>query len=247
MHRSELIRRVDGIHWYHQMDLGQGIRTPGVNNPALTLPRLHLPELTGRSVLDIGAWDGFYSLEAERRGSARVLATDSFSWGGAGWGSKEGFNLAREALRSEVEDRTIDVMELSPQAVGTFDVVLFLGVLYHLRDPMTALERVASVTSNQLILETEVDMLLTRRPAAAVYPNRELNNDPTNWFGFNPPAVLALLKSCGFRRAEVVWSRTAMSRLAGWVKHLPRSSGRRSLTDSLQRNLVVPNDVWSRS
>ena len=69
-----------------------------------------------------------------------------YSWHGAGWGTKAGFTLAREALGSRVEDIDIDVMDLSPERVGTFDVVLFLGVLYHLRHPFLALERVASVT-----------------------------------------------------------------------------------------------------
>ena len=67
------------------------------------------------SVLDVGAWDGFFSFEAERRGAARVLAIDSFSWEGDGWGSKAGFELAHEALGSRVESRTIDVLDLSPR------------------------------------------------------------------------------------------------------------------------------------
>ena len=59
-------------------------------------PRLKLPKrLDGRTVLDVGAWDGFYSFEMERRGAAKVLATDHFCWGGNGWASQDGFNLAR--------------------------------------------------------------------------------------------------------------------------------------------------------
>jgi len=164
-----------------------------------------MPErLDGKSVLDIGAWDGFYSFEAERRGAARVLATDEFSWGGGGWGSKDGFELARRALRSRVQDLKVDVLDLSPDRIGMFDLVLFLGVLYHMRNPMLALERVFNVTRNQLILETHVDMLWTRRPAMAFYPNDELQRDPTNWCGPNPAAVKAMLHAVGFRQVKRV-------------------------------------------
>jgi len=74
-----LRREVASIKWYHNIDLGHGIVTPGIDNTPKKLGRLHFPErLDGKTVLDIGAWDGFFSFEAERRGAARVLATDSY-------------------------------------------------------------------------------------------------------------------------------------------------------------------------
>ena len=79
------------------------------------------------TVLDIGSWDGFFAFEAERRGASRVLATDSFCWNGDGWGTKDG-SIARKVFNSKVEDLEIDVLELSPEKVGTFDLVLCLGV-----------------------------------------------------------------------------------------------------------------------
>lgn len=161
-------------------------------------------DLTGSSVLDIGAWDGFFSFAAERRGAQRVLATDSFCWDGGGWGTKAGFDLARRALNSKVEDKRIEVIDLSPDTVGVFDVVLFLGVLYHMKHPLLALERVASVTRTQLIMQTQVDMLAVARPAMAFYPGTELNGDPTNWVGPNPAAVVAMLQLVGFTRVEIL-------------------------------------------
>jgi tRNA (mo5U34)-methyltransferase len=133
-----------------------------------------------------------------------VLATDSFSWGGGGWGSQAGFNLARRTLGSKVEDLRIDVMDLSPERVGSFDVVLFLGVLYHLRHPLLALERIASVSRGLLIVETVVDMLDCSRPAAAFYPDRELNNDPTNWWAPNLPALHGMLHAAGYGSVETI-------------------------------------------
>jgi tRNA (mo5U34)-methyltransferase len=200
-----LRREVNAIQWWHSIDLGHGIVTPGPDPTPARLPELQIPhDLTGLRVLDIGAWDGFFSFEAERRGAARVLATDSFCWGQGGWGTKAGFELARRALRSRVEDLTIDPLDLSAERIGTFDLVLFLGVLYHMRHPLLALERVFSVTRGQLILNTQVDLAAIDRPAIAFYPDRELNNDPTNWCGPNPAAVVAMLRVVGFRDVRIV-------------------------------------------
>jgi tRNA (mo5U34)-methyltransferase len=207
MDATTLREQVEAIRWYHTIDLGQGVVTRGVDDSACRLARLDLPALHGRTVLDIGAWDGFFSFEAERRGASRVVATDSYSWHGVGWGTgngKAGFELARSALGSRVEDVDIDVMDLSPERIGTFDVVLFLGVLYHLPHPLLALERIASVTRDLLILETVIDMVGFRRPAVAFYPTRELNNDPTNWWGPNAPAVEGMLRTVGFTRVRLV-------------------------------------------
>jgi tRNA (mo5U34)-methyltransferase len=176
-----------------------------VDDPASRLDALHIPEdLSGKTVLDIGAWDGFFSFEAERRGAKRVLATDSYCWSGEGWGTKEGFDTARRVLGSSVEDHEIDVMDLSPERVGTFDVVLFIGVLYHLRHPFLAIERVASVTDGLLILDTHTALVNEQRPMMLFYPTNELNDDYTNWWGANPPAVEAMLRDVGFTHVDRV-------------------------------------------
>ncbi len=221
---EDLRSRVAELRWYHTIDLGHGVVTPGADDSPVRLARLALPSsLAGRTVLDIGAWDGFFSFEAERRGAARVVATDSYSWLGPGWGTKAGFRLAREALGSRVEDLDIDVMELTPERVGTFDVVLFLGVLYHLRHPLLALERVASVTRDLLVVETVVDMVDFSRPAVAFYPDRELNSDPTNWWGPNVPAVHGMLRSVGFQHVRTVARpASALYRAARTVVHRAR-------------------------
>jgi tRNA (mo5U34)-methyltransferase len=205
MNREALRQRVAAHRWFHRIDLGDGLITPGIDDSPGKLARLRLPaSLAGRTVLDVGAWDGFFAFEAERRGAARVLAVDSFCWSGDGWGKKAGFELAREALGSKVEDAEIEVLDLDPARIGTFDVVLFLGVLYHMRHPLLALEKVAAVTQGLLVLETKVDFLHVHRPAAAFYPEKELNNDPTNWWGPNPAALTAMLRAVGFSRVEIV-------------------------------------------
>jgi hypothetical protein len=77
-----LQREVNAIKWWHAIDLGNGIVTPGPDPTPARVSELQIPrDLTGLSVLDVGAWDGFFSFEAERRGASRVLATDSFAGG----------------------------------------------------------------------------------------------------------------------------------------------------------------------
>jgi tRNA (mo5U34)-methyltransferase len=239
MDRSDLQSRVAELRWYHSIDLGHGIVTPGVDDTPVRLARLDLPaSLTGKSVLDIGAWDGFFSFEAERRGASRVVASDYYSWHGGGWGTKKGFELARQALNSRVEDADIDVMDLSPDRVGMFDIVLFLGVLYHLRHPLLALERIFAVTRERLVVETVVDMVGVRRPAAAFYPGRELNADPTNWWGPNVPAVEALLRAAGFTRVRTVTpQRSALYRSARAIHH--RLHGLNSLAAAFRQDRAV--------
>ncbi len=206
MNADQIKAAIQDITWYHQIDLGSGIVTPGTDNTLARLAMIGLPEdLRGRTVLDIGAWDGAFSFEAERRGADRVVAVDSFCWNGEGWGSKQGFDTARRLLHSRVEDREVEVLDLSPDTVGVFDLVLCLGVLYHMQHPLLALERVASVCRGQLILWTHVDMLDCDRPAAAYYPGTELNDDPTNWWGPNPAAVSGMLGTAGFTRAEMTY------------------------------------------
>jgi tRNA (mo5U34)-methyltransferase len=202
----ELRREVAAIRWFHTIDLGDGVVTPGEDASPEKLRRIHLPpDLSGKTVLDVGAWDGFYSFEAERRGAERVVAIDPNAWRapvGAGnpWSGRQGFDLARRALGSKVEDVDIGLEELAPERIGTFDVVLFLGVLYHLPDPLPVLERVSALARELLILETQVDLMWTRRPAMAHYPGSELLGDASNWWGPNPPLVEALLRAHGFTR-----------------------------------------------
>lgn len=218
MNVDALRAEVAEIDWWHTIDLGHGVVTPGRDETPARLPLLQLPQsLAGLTVLDIGAWDGFYSFACERRGAARVVAADQFAWQKLGTG-RRGFDCARRALDSSVEPLELDVLDLSPEAAGgRYDLVLFLGVLYHVRDPLLALEHVASVTSSSLVLETHVDCLTTRRPAAAFYPADELYGDATNWWGPNLPALVGMLHAVGFERCDVVHVTPRVQRLRNAV------------------------------
>lgn len=200
---SVLEDAVSEIDWFHTIDLGNGVVTPG-KITCMSAEQLGIGDLTGKTVLDIGAWDGYYSFLCEQHGAKRVLATDSVVWSGGWRTGKAGFQAARRALNSKVDDMTIDVMDLRPDVPGRFDVVLFLGVLYHLRHPLLALERIFDLVGEQLIMETHVDLLDYDRPGAVFYPGTELAGDPTNWWGPNPLAVEGMLKAVGFREVKTI-------------------------------------------
>ena len=210
MEKAALEAEMSRIDWFHRIDLGDGIVTPGVDRTEEKLRFVSLPErMDGLSVLDIAAWDGFFSFEAERRGATRVVAMDWTMWQGD---SKRGFDLARWALDSRVEDVHLDVMDLTPERVGTFDVVFFLGVFYHLEDPLGALRRVASVCRQKLIVESLVDKIYSRRPSLAFYPGDTENGDASNWFAPNPPALHEMLGEVGFSRVQTVARRSLWHR-----------------------------------
>jgi tRNA (mo5U34)-methyltransferase len=201
---------IAGIHWWHTIDLGDGVVTPGKDNSPAKLKRLQMPaNMAGKSFLDIGAWDGFFSFEAEKRGSTNVLATDKFVWEGnllpvMPRCSKEGFLTARDLLNSKVRDMNIDPFEMTPENLGLWDVVLLAGVIYHVKHPWLLIEKMAAVTREMLILETETDCNLMRRPAIALYRKGELGGDDTNWCGPNIPALKNMLLDSGFRRIDVI-------------------------------------------
>jgi tRNA (mo5U34)-methyltransferase len=220
---SSISAKVNQYWWWHSIDLGNGIVTPGQKTPEIHAAEsaafFNPIKMAGTSVIDIGAFNGFYSFEAKRRGAKRVLANDHFSWNHERLRGRETFDFARSVLNLDVEAMDLDVPHLTADKVGTFDVVLFLGVFYHLFDPIEGLGRAASLAEEVLVVETHTDLGDLDRPAMVMYPGCELNNDPTNWWGPNNACIMALLKTMGFFRID---GPTAFSERA--VFHAWRSS-----------------------
>lgn len=208
--------------WRHRITLPGGIVTPGTQDTLTAGVYFGIPDdLTGKSVLDIGCSDGYFSFECERRGAAHVLAIEDFS--SVFVDAPIGFNVAHRLLGSQVEFRQMDLFDLDPRVVGAFDLVLFLGVLYHLRHPLLALERIASVCRGQLIIETliapeprRLERLVAgrfgRRSARYMkfYEGDEVNRDPTNWWPPSPAGMLAMLRSCGFCDVQMLLRSTGV-------------------------------------
>lgn len=196
--------RIDRVPvWHHSYELPGGVWTKGPFKPGDRLARIGLPErLDGKTVLDVGAWDGFYTFECERRG-AQVTSADT--WNPEHLVTSEGYAIAHRVLKSSAKPVQVSVHDLDPAVHGRFDVVLFLGVLYHLTNPFEALQKLRAVTKHTLIVETASDMRLTSTPALGFYPGSELENDNTNWFAPNAQALEGMCRAAGFREAKLYW------------------------------------------
>ena len=208
MSGATLQQRIDALKWCHPLELG-GIQTRPQwhvrRRFARRLKFLQIPEdLTGKSVLDIGAWDGFFSFECERRGAARVLAIDTFAWDHYG---KDGFLLAHETLQSKVEHRRLAAEDIDVATLGTFDVVLFLGVFYHLRSPISVLERLRGVTAGTLICETHalVPAFHEHYPLVSFFPGDGFELGGPYEFCSLPTleALQQMLRAAGFTTIDV--------------------------------------------
>lgn len=169
--------RVEAQSWYHTIDLGDGLVTPGWFDLRPHVHRYGLPErLAGLRVLDVGTWDGFWAFELERRG-AEVVALDVDHEADYDWPPRRrppepkaldrgsGFRLAAEILGSRVERVACNLYEATPDRLGgTFDLVLCGAVLLHLRDQLLALERLAGLCRGRLVLADEYDRLTSLLP-----------------------------------------------------------------------------------
>lgn len=217
MDRTSIEQAVGAIPvWRHRIELPHGVVTPGNDDTAAEWARLCLPALLdGCEVLDVGCSDGYFSFECERRG-AHVTAVDDESSLLAGDGRLNGFRTAAQILGSAVDYRTADVESL-PDDTGRYDLILFLNVLYHLRNPMRALEELARVTApgGTMVLKTHfrsdvrlwfrgrcVQFDVDRRPKWWYFPTTELGGDPTNWWSPNRPGLRAMLGATGWADVE---------------------------------------------
>lgn len=206
--------------WYHTLELAPGVVTPGWFDLRGVADLLPWPDLRGRRCLDVGTYDGFLAFELERRGAAEVVAIDlddhaRWDWPVAkrefgparlaelaGQRKGMGFELAREALGSEVERRELSVYELDPDEHGRFDVVVCGSLLLHLRDPVLAIERMCSVCDGEFLSAEAIDPVLTafgrRRPLARV-----MAGDRMQWWVPNAAGHVRMLESGGFEPIEV--------------------------------------------
>lgn len=254
--RRRLADEYQAAHgWWHSIDLGHGVVTTGHKSAELLrdeLAAIGFPDVRGKSVLDVGAWDGFYSFEAERRGAARVVALDHFVWSldrpaqhryveecrrqGAKprpyetvpeiWRPQElpgkiGFDLAHDLLQSRVESVVADFMSVDLEKLGSFDVVLFLGVLYHLKDPIGALERLRRLVHGVAVIETEA-IEVPVSPQFEMwesYSSDQLAGDGTNWWAPNCAALVGMCKAAGFREVVVTRGRRRRWAVARAPKH----------------------------
>jgi tRNA (mo5U34)-methyltransferase len=224
MTREEILLELKRLEpWFHRIDLGGGLFTKSESvmgepidhplGPWQTIQKLIPRDLSSKTLLDVGCNAGFYAFEAKRRGAARVLGVD-----GQRQHVRQGL-FVRKVLGLDVEFRRLNVYELSPRTVGQFDVTLALGLLYHLKHPILALENLYQVTKELLIIETAImppdrtpesfahplgEQQMFLHPLAFVENPAQAKEQVFNWFLPGIDALGAMLRTTGFDEVEVM-------------------------------------------
>jgi tRNA (mo5U34)-methyltransferase len=210
--------------WYHRIDLGDGVETPGHFRMADYLRHYHFPaRMDGLRVLDVGASTGFFAYEFERRGAAEVVGVELPSWAAHDWTPRyrrdyeqksgdeqrdidrevmlDGFSVVGQALGSRRVRRVFKtIYELSAAELGTFDVVFSGSMLMHVRDPVLGIQRMRECCkdSGRLIVSISTTMGEVQQPIARFAG--EWNQ--CNWWQMNPSCLDAVLKCCDFDRLQ---------------------------------------------
>ena len=202
-HVSEFRSRLESGGWWHSFELPDGTLLPGANALEAQRERLNrfpIPQdLHGKRALDIGTWDGWFAFELERRG-ADVMAVDVID--------NPRFREMHRIYNSRVDYRQLDVYDLTPARVGQFDVVLFMGVFYHLKHPLLGLERVCALTTDIAAVDSFVlqeiyaEGAALNRPLLEFFENDEFGGQTDNWVAPNVPCLLAMCRTAGFARVE---------------------------------------------
>ena len=180
-------------HWHHSFEIYPGLQTPGVYNPEFLLEKMRLDkDLSGCRILDIGPSDGFFSREAHKLG-ADVIGVDYREKG------QTGFSVTEELYGKPLEHRRINLYDLPQANLGQFDIIFFLGVLYHLPDMVRGLAVVRQLSRGRVYLETHCEHDLSPDIAVArYYVDDTLSGDWTNFWGPNRRCILDMLYDTGF-------------------------------------------------
>jgi tRNA (mo5U34)-methyltransferase len=191
--------------WYHSFELPDGGVIEGIMSLAwqrARWSRFPIPSvLSGKRVLDIGPWDGWFSFEAERRG-ADVTSVDCYE--------VANYLYLHRRLGSKAVHRILNLYELPAAGLGRFHIVFCLGVLYHLKHPLLGLEIVCSLATEVAIVESFVTDGETWRehqndlPVMEFYETDELTGQMDNWVGPSVSCVLAMCRTAGFARVELL-------------------------------------------
>jgi tRNA (mo5U34)-methyltransferase len=222
MNFSDAQRQIDQIDWYHEFDFGNGLRaqakTPDAANHRAIWKniedQLAKIDFNGKTVLDIGCWDGFWSFYAEQRGAKHVLATDDIS---QNWAGNRGIQLAKSLLGSSIETKE-DISIYDLQSLGrTFDIVLCLGVYYHLVDPFYAFTQVRHCCHPNTVVVFEGDGSMGL-PANLI--NYDLRDPALPIFVPPPDGLADMLRACYFDViSQVPWP-PVMAMTTKWKERL---------------------------
>jgi tRNA (mo5U34)-methyltransferase len=212
--RADLAREVARYPWYHTLELAEGVVTEGMFDHRAAVDCYLVPsDLSGLRCLDVGTMDGFWAFEMERRGAREVLATDVAAVDDLDWPplwrarieptldeTKEArFRLARAALGSSVQRIERSVYELDSD-LGEFDLIFCGDLLVHLKDPITAIERMRSVCRGSTIVCNPVKRFrLGRRRPLAQFDGI----DEFQWWLLSEATLERMLLATGFASVQV--------------------------------------------
>lgn len=210
----DLTERITSQGWYHTMELPGGIVTDGMFDHRSVLDHYGLPQdLSGRRVLDVGTYDGFFAFTFERCG-AEVVAVDvpgeeHLDWPAPLWRREDRrrhtsgrFELAHEALGSSVEKREMTVYDVSEEELGRFDLVFAGSLLIHLRDPVGALMRLFEVCDHELRLVAVVDPVLELLSWWSGMARFQGTTPHMTWWLPNRRALVEMVESAGFHHVR---------------------------------------------
>jgi tRNA (mo5U34)-methyltransferase len=190
-------KKMEDILWFHQVPLPDGRITPGVAAHYLLESNYLFDRLDfkGKSVLDIGCWDGYFSFMAEKRGAARVVGLDNpdFRVGG-----EDGFQFLHEIFNSSVEWRRGSVFDLPISE--RFDIVLCYGVIYHINDPLTAIINCFQVANERVVFEGLI--FESNLPALVLLAPGEIGGDVSNIHTASTEYLKNVAELNGFRLVE---------------------------------------------
>ena len=186
------LKPMEEIQWWHIVPLRDGRVTPGKSDVSRLENVFLFPELdlSGKSVLDIGCWDGYFSFRSEERGASRVVAMDDPD---LRWGGTDGFEFLHDHFQSKVEFVRGSIFKPLEEQ---FDVVLCYGVLYHVNDPLTAAINAFHMSRDIVAFESLI--LDVPDPILLLLPPGSVNNDPTNLYMPSTAWLHTVAKLCGF-------------------------------------------------
>jgi SAM-dependent methyltransferase len=216
MDEAELKEKLAQYKFYHIIKLADGVFTPGspkhVPIQKLVLKALARQDLVGKRVLDIGCRDGLFSFEAERMGSSEVMGIDNDL-------SRPAVEFLIPYFQSRVKMVEMNLFEMRPDTFGQFDVVIFAGVLYHLRYPFLALRIIRQVMKEGglLLLETAVWRGGGRHAMLYCPIGEDSPYEPTSCTFFNEKGLVDSLGSFGFKTesVECLYGRPSLATLVG--------------------------------
>lgn len=198
--RAELLAQVEQFSWVHTIDLGDGLSSPGHTKPEMQTPcrrALEGVDFRGKKVLDIGCNDGLWSFEAERLGAAEVYSTDLVSQ--VHPRRDPCYRLAHKLRGSRAHYfPDVSVFDVERLGVRDFDIVLYLGVYYHLRDPLLSFSRLRRVMKDDALLIVEGHVSADPEPIARFYYRKHLGGDRSNWWVPSVPCLRQWVESSFF-------------------------------------------------